>query len=595
MAIHIPENILDDILARVDIVELISGYIPLKRAGRNFKAVCPFHHEKTPSFVVSPDRQIYHCFGCAAGGNAFNFLMQYERLEFQEAVAMLAKKVGVELPAANKQDSRAEGLITRLYKVNEFAALFYQNNFNAGAAEAKSYLAKRGIKPETAKLLKLGYAPDKWDGLTEYFKAKKIDLPLLEKAGLAIAKSSGGFYDRFRHKIIFPISDMKSRVIAFGARLIPESVNKPPAGDSAPKYVNSPETAIYVKGKNLYGLDLAKEAIRQADFVVVVEGYFDFIMPYQEGLQNLVASCGTALTTEQIRLIKRYTHNVVMVYDGDSAGQMATIRTLDMFIEEEMNVKVVSLPEGFDPDLFVRKHGIADFREKVEKADNIFDYKLKALKAVHNAKDTEGKAQICVAMLSSINKFKNEIIRSEYLRKLSGELNIKEEALFAEIAKIKEEKTYSEPAAGLQRDKALTINPTEKLLIKLMMEGDNFINRVKENLEPADFQDERISNVVSLIYELTDSGKPVEPRHLVNQLQDAGILQLVCESAFMAEASSDEEKERVAQDCIKRLKSRKLVREKEHLHKQIKTAQDSGNEEEVQRLIQEFHHLTKKR
>ncbi|MBU2258272.1 MAG: DNA primase, partial [Candidatus Omnitrophica bacterium] len=424
---RIPENILEDILNKTDIVSLISGYIPLKRAGRNFRANCPFHHEKTPSFMVSSDKQIYHCFGCSAGGNAFNFLMQYERLDFPEAVELLAEKAGVALP--RRVDQKNSDFTSQLFKVNESAALFYEGNLHSSLGRnPRQYLINRGIKQETAKLLKLGYASDGWDNLMSNLRGKGINLSLIEKCGLILSKQEGGYYDRFRSRIIFPIFDIKSRILAFGARVMDNTL---------PKYINSPETPVYVKGKNLYGLHLSREAIAHADFAVVVEGYLDFIIPYQEGLHNIVASLGTSLTTDQARLIRRYTSNVVMVYDSDTAGEMATIRSLDIFIDEGMNVKVVSLPKGFDPDSFIRKYGVEDFKSKITLAENLFDYKLRILKSSCSLNDTEGKAKICSMMLPTINRFKNAILKSEYLKKLAHELKVDENALSEEINKIK--------------------------------------------------------------------------------------------------------------------------------------------------------------
>ncbi len=583
---RISENILEDILGRTDIVEVISGCIPLKRAGRNFRATCPFHHEKTPSFMVSPDRQIYHCFGCGTGGNAFNFLMQYERLEFPEAVETLAKKAGIVLPQSSGHDEKAVSLTTQLYKINELAAGFYQNILNSAAGDhAKDYLLKRGLKEETIKAAKLGLAADKWDGLINYLRAKDVSLSFLEKAGLVLTKDSGGYYDRFRNRIIFPILDIKSRIIGFGARVLDEAL---------PKYVNSPETPIYTKGKNLYGFNLAKDAIRDEDLVVIVEGYLDFILPYQEGFKNILASLGTALTLEQARFIKRYTANVVMVYDPDKAGELATLRTLDIFIEEGISVKVVSLPEGLDPDLFVRKNGIQEFKTNILQAENLFDYKLKVLKKRHSSKEIEGKAKISSEMLATIAKFKNEILRSEYLKRLSEELIVREESLWQELAKVKESKPFAgfdQPAA---KKPPLSINPTEKLLIKLMLQEADLINRVKENLEPADFRDERISGIVSAMFELIDQGKEIEPNKLMNYIEGDEALQIIRESTFMPEVS-EENKEKIIDDCIKRLKSERLKFKKEQLHDEIKAAQIIGDDEKLGRLMQQFHDLIKKR
>jgi len=582
---RIPENILEDILSRIDIAELISGYIPLKRAGRNFKALCPFHHEKTPSFMVSPERQIFHCFGCGVSGNAFKFLMQFERLEFPEAVETLAKKAGVVLPKETSPDYQTASLTTGLYKVNELSASFYAGVLNSqSTVDAKDYLLKRGISEESIKLFKLGYAPDKWDALINYLRAKNISLGLLEKAGLVLTKEGGGYYDRFRKRIIFPIFDIKSRVLGFGARILDNTL---------PKYINSPETPIYVKGRNLYGLNLAKEPIRQNDSVVVVEGYLDFITPFQEGLKNIVASLGTALTYEQARILKRYTDNVVMVYDGDAAGELATLRTLDIFIEEGIEVKVVSLPLGFDPDLFVRKTGIAKFKDEITQAQNLLDYKLKILKSRYDALEIEGKARICAEMLPTINKFKNALLKSEYIKRLSEELKVGEDALLQEIKKVKPEKSYQNlEQAPLRKD--LNINPTEKLLIKLMLEEAEFIEHIRESLEPADFQDERVSKIVSIMFDLCAQGKSIEPRNLMNDLGENDVSQIICESTFLPEVSS-QDKEKVIDDCIQRLKNERLKFKKQKLHDEIKQAQHLGDEESLQRLTREFQYLIKKR
>jgi DNA primase len=582
---RIPDNILEDILNRVNIVEVISGYMPLKRAGRNFKALCPFHQEKTPSFMVSPDRQIYHCFGCGESGNAFKFLMRYERLEFLEAVEILAKKAGV-IFTQNQRDLKTSNIITQLYKINELAALFYEHNLNTPVgSRSKDYLLKRGIKEEAIKAFKIGLAEDKWDALINSLRAKNYSLSLLEKAGLVISKEGGGYYDRFRNRIILPIFDIKSRVVGFGARVL---------DDTLPKYINSPETPIYIKGKNLYGLNLAKDSIRDSDCVVVVEGYLDFIIPYQAGFKNIVASQGTALTIEQVRLLKRYTHNVIMIYDADAAGELATLRSLDIFIEEEMNVKVVSLPKGFDPDLYVRKFNIKDFEEKADHAKNLFDYKLEILKSRFNLREIEDKTKIVSSMLETISKIKNAVQKSEYIRKLAQDLDIREEALLHEAMKINPEKSY----AGLRETitkKSLNINPTEKLLIKLMLEEHELIEHIKENLEPADFQDEKTSRIVSIMFDLVEQGKKVEPAALMNYLEDEDASQLVCESMFLPEDLSVEHKERVINDCIKRLKNERLRLKKQNLCDQIKTAQQIGDEERLNRLMEEFHYLIKQK
>jgi DNA primase len=585
MAGLIPENILDDILARVNIVEIISGYIPLKRAGRNFKACCPFHHEKTASFVVSPERQIYNCFGCGESGNAFKFLMRYERMDFPEAVEALARKVGVPLPEDNPRDNKNQGLVTELFRVNEAAAQFYSNNLNSTqGAGPKDYLIKRGISPETIITLKIGFALDKWDSLIDYLRGKGFELKIIEKAGLIINKDSGGYYDRFRKRIVFPIFDIKGRVLGFGARVLDSSL---------PKYINSPETPIYTKGRNLYGLNLAKESVRENDFVAVVEGYMDFILPYQEGVRSIVASQGTALTVEQVRLLKRYTNNVVMIYDADSAGELATLRSLDIFVEEEVNVKVVSLPKGFDPDTFLRKNGIEGLKEEIVNASNLFDYKLKVLKSRYDIKEIANKAKVSGLMFETINKFKNAILRAEYLKKLSFELGVDEDALLEEANKGSKEKTRIHLQAD-NKKKPLNISPTEKLLMSLMLEENSLINRIKDNFDPLDFKDDRISRIVSLMFNLIDQGKEVRPQSLINHLGDEAS-SLICESDFLPEGMSLEHKERMVDDCLKRLKENRAKIKRERLHEEIQAAQQTGDETKLNKLIAEFHSLISKK
>ena len=483
MAGLIPQEIIDKVLDANDIVEIISGYIPLKRAGRNFKALCPFHHEKTSSFVVSPDRQIYHCFGCGVGGNVVNFLMRYERMEFPEALETLANKVGITIPKDISKDA-SQGISQKLFAINELACNFYNNILvnSRDASSVRSYLEKRGIEPDTAKKFRLGYAPDKWDELIKYLRQKNISLSLIEKSGLISARDSGtGFYDRFRDRVIFPIFDIKSRVIGFGARATKEIL---------PKYINSPETPIYSKGKNLFGFNFTKDVIRNKDSVVIVEGYMDFIVPFQEGLDNIVASSGTALTVEQIRILKRYTHNAIVVFDADQAGELAALRSLDLFLSSEMNVKVVSLPKGSDPDSFVRESGFDELKEKIDNALNLFDFKLNLLKTKYDINKSEDKAKIAKEMLQTIKKVKNEVLKSSYLKRLAEILSVREEALFIELDKVKDD-SFVLDYNRFSTKQSLNVKAVEKMIVKLLLEEEELVKQTKERLEVADFQDLR--------------------------------------------------------------------------------------------------------
>lgn len=583
MAGKIAEDILENILSRVDIVELISGYLPLKKAGRNFRANCPFHHEKTPSFMVSPDKQIYHCFGCGESGNAFKFLMRHERMEFPEAVELLAKKTGIVLPQTNSHDG--SGLSSSIYRVNEAAAVYFENILNSPPGScAKEYFFKRGLTPKTIKEFRLGFCGSSGDGLIRHLRSQDFNLALIEKSGLSLPREGGGYNDRFRNRLIFPIFDIRCRPLGFGARVLDKAL---------PKYVNSPETPIYSKGKNLYGFNLSKDAIREADSAVIVEGYLDFIIPYQNGLKNIVASQGTALTVEQARLLKRFTTNAVMIYDGDAAGELAALRNLEILIEEGLNVKIVSLPKGFDPDLYVRKEGIAGLKGMIAAAQNLFDYKLGVLKTRHDIEDACGKSLIAAEMLLTISKFQNAIIRGEYIKRLSESLKVRESYIIEELGKVKLQGSRVFPGQQLEGKKEIQINPEEKLLIRFMLEEGELIERIKQELEPADFYDLRSSKIVSMIYELAGRGKHVGANILMDHFSDDQAKQLLCESLFMPEFSS-QDREKAICDCIRRLKHRKIRAKRELLHEQIKSAQSLGDDQKLNALMQEFHELIKK-
>ncbi|MFA4993657.1 MAG: toprim domain-containing protein, partial [Candidatus Omnitrophota bacterium] len=339
--------------------------------------------------------------------------------------------------------------------------------------------------------------------------------------------------------------------------------------------------------------NLSKDHIRDNDFAIIVEGYLDFMIPYQEGLCNVVASQGTALTLEQIRLLKRYTHNVAMIYDGDTAGEIATLRSLDILIEEGVNVKVVPLPKGMDPDTLVRREGIDSLKAKLKDAKTLFDYKLEVLKCRHNIKDAQGKSRIASEMLSTINKFDNAILRSEYIRRLSEEIKIPEHSILEELNKLK-------PGAAVRSDEGLCvkktvsgINPAEKLLIKFMLEEKELIEKIMQELSPADFTDLRTSKVVSVMHDLFTRGKNIEPSILMNYFSEDDASQLVCESMFMPELL-DQDREKAVNDCITRVKVQRLRSQRENLHIQIKNAQSSGDEQKLNSLIKEFHNLIKK-
>ncbi len=456
---RIPEHILNEIQDRCDIVEVISSYIPLRPAGRNFKAPCPFHHEKTPSFIVSPDKQIYHCFGCNSGGNVFNFIKEYEKIDFIDAVKMLAVKTGVKLPEYRRQKTEEDSFTSAVYTVNDIAASFYSSILEKGrpASGAWRYVEKRGLEEPVLKKFRIGHADSSQGSLMDYLLKRGVKPETFLKAGLVMKRKDGSSYDLFRNRLIFPICDVRGRVLGFGARVLDVSL---------PKYINSPETGVYKKSQHLYGLSFAKSHIRGKGFAIITEGYLDVITSHQYGINNTISSLGTALTLEQIRLLRRYAHNVVMVYDADQAGEMATLRGLDLFLEEGMNVKVATLDTDHDPDSFIRKFGPRGFNTAVKKAKSLFAYKLDLLNEKFEGSEPEDKARIVKEMLSTISRVRNSVIKAEYIKKLSQELCIKEDAIWDDLKKTKRSiKSYERRTTNDERRTTINISPAEKILL----------------------------------------------------------------------------------------------------------------------------------
>ncbi len=585
---HIPDNILEEILARCNIAEVISGYIPLKRAGRNFKALCPFHHEKTPSFMVNPDKGIFHCFGCGAGGNAFGFVMRYERLEFPEAARMLAKKAGVTIPEYTATDSgKDSSLISATYKAHELATAYFQSMLVSPQGKGvKEYLVKREIKNETISKFRLGFAPDSWDGLLGCLTKNGISREIIEKTGLVIPKQDGtGYYDRFRKRLIFPIFDQKDKVIAFGGRVL---------DDTLPKYMNSPETVIYNKSKTLFGLNFTKQHISEKDAAVIVEGYTDLIIPYQSGVNHLIASCGTSLTIDHIRLIRRHSRNIIMVYDSDKAGEMATLRNLDILLSEDMNVKIAEMPKGYDPDSFVRKSGAAAFEKIVANPTGLFEYKLNHLLSHHKADTIESKVKIAGEMLVTISKVNNAVLRSAYIKRLAESLSLDESSLRAELAKPKKDYAASYAAdtyVAVTKADIGNLSPADKTVIGLMVEDNAVIKAVKENLSFTEFGSLIAQKIAESIFKLHDEMKPVSYASLISRLEIDGVGELLSDIASMQENFSDKKKN--LEDCIRWIKRNNIKKSLEEMQQRIKEAQDTGEHDKITDLVARYSKLMK--
>ncbi len=430
MAGLIASATLEQIRAASDIVEVIGAYLPLKRAGANFVTLCPFHREKSPSFNVNPQRQIFHCFGCHQGGDVFSFIEQYENLTFVEAVRRLAERSKIVLDY-DREPGRREGLHLKetLWQIHEQITQRWQNALATDAAgqSARDYLRQRGVSEAAVKLFRLGFAPEAWEDTVNWAKSKGFELPLVERAGLILRREeSDRYYDRFRGRLIFPICDEQGRVIAFSGRVL--------SGDEkTAKYVNSPETPIFTKGKVFFGLDKSKRAILDAGFAVVCEGQLDLIACYMAGTRNIVAPQGTAFTRDHARVLKRYVDEVVLCFDSDEAGQNAAARAFDSLLESGLAVRVAAVPAPHDPDSYIREFGGPAFAQLIERAEGFFDFHLNRLCATNALATDKGRLAVVKSMAEAVLKTGSPLLADTYAQKTAQRLGVATESVRAEF------------------------------------------------------------------------------------------------------------------------------------------------------------------
>lgn len=433
MANLFPDDLIEEIRVSNDIVDVISGYVKLEKKGKNFFGKCPFHNEKTGSFSVEPVKQIFHCFGCGKGGNVIHFIMSIENLEFPDALRLLADRAKIQIPDITegvRNDEKA-GLKKELLEINLEAARFFRDNLNNEKNTLPiSYLMNRKIQKQTIAKFGLGYAEDRFDTLYKHLKSKGFSESSIIKSGLVIYKEqSGKIYDRFRGRIIFPIFDIRGNVVAFGGRVL---------DSSQPKYMNSPETEVYQKGKHLYALNFAKSACSRQ--LILSEGYMDVISLHQSGIINSVAPLGTALTENQGRLLKKYTEEIVLSFDSDSAGQAAAFRSLDLLNEIGCNVRVLTIPSGKDPDEFIKAHGVNDFKKLVDTSKSLLDFKLGSLKKDIDTSTNEGKVRFLDRAVLILDKIDNNVEKELYVKKLSDELGVSTQSILSEMVKQQKDK-----------------------------------------------------------------------------------------------------------------------------------------------------------
>lgn len=502
----IPEDKIADIRNAADIVEVVSESVLLKKAGKDYVGLCPFHSEKTPSFTVSPEKQIFYCFGCGAGGNVFTFLIEQERLSFPEAVKTLARRYGIDLPEPNMSPEQQELMREResLFTINQQAADFFHHTLveSDQGKEARAYLDGRGITKETIEVFRIGYVPDEWDSLVTFFSEKQIPLHLVEKAGLIIPRKTGdSFYDRFRNRIIFPITDIRNQVIAFGGRVM---------DDSLPKYLNTPETQLFSKSRTLYGLPQAKQKGRQENRLFMVEGYVDVLSLYQSGIQNTVATLGTSLTRDHVRMLKGYAGKIILVYDSDEAGVRAARRSIEIFRKENTDARILTLPSGHDPDSYVLEFGPEAFIKVSENALSAMTFLADIAIKTHGL-SVEGRLRIISDMAEPLAVLDDPVARSLYIRELAERIQVKETEVLEKVRNASRNKSggrnpKSENQNTSPREQGARI---ERQIIAMMLQFPEILPEIEGRDILGKFESELLRAVGHDILERHPSERPV--------------------------------------------------------------------------------------
>lgn len=590
---YIPADKIEEIKGRADIVHLISEYITLKKAGKNFLGLCPFHKEKSPSFTVSDDKQIFYCFGCGEGGNAISFLMKINNISYPEAVRYLARKTGVVIPETviNREEKERTSIREQLNWINQMAAGYFSKNLSSPAGKgAQEYLRNRGIQ-DTALIDKflLGFALDGWRHLRDFFESQGVPLKLAEQAGLIAKTDKGDFYDRFRGRLIFPIEDVGGHVIAFGGRIL---------GDGEPKYLNSPQSPVYVKGRNLYGLSKAREAIREKGYAILVEGYFDMITLFNAGVTNVIATLGTALTKDQVKLIRRYTGDVVVIFDPDEGGKKAMARSLELFLAGNVQAKVVVLPDNYDPDRYVRTYGRKSLEEIIAHAPTMVDYYIENIigKKGGAIEETSDAVHRAVSFIANID---DAIKRNLFIKRVAEKLGIDQELLKMEVRHALTP-SFSTTGNTSQRQDTGKADKVELSLIHIMLEYPDKIPAILETGILDYFMSEELRTLGKVLHESPDRGggdrdtDGLDTFLIINRLDNESLrgrlLKLVIDESPYNEKVIDQ----LIADTIKQIK-RKWYKEKDRTLR-TKLAEEADDwdqciyllrEKEKERLLRE--------
>ncbi len=577
MSGFVPEELIDNIRERADIVEIISEYLPLKKAGKNYKALCPFHQERTPSFVVSPEKQLFHCFGCGVGGNVFSFLMKWEKITFPEAIRNLGEKAGIPVSFSGEEE-RISGYKEELYRINELVAEIFQGELKKNK-RAQAYLKGRGFDEETVATFKIGFAPSSKEFLQACQK-RDLSREKLQELGLFFAsnKESRAY---FRYRIILPIFTSRGRICGFGGRVIDNSM---------PKYLNSSESPIFDKGRTLYGLNFSKEVIRRGNEAILVEGYTDLIYLHQVGVRNVIASLGTSLTPWQARTIKRYTNQIFIAYDQDKAGVAATLRGIDLLLEQDLRIKVIPLPRGKDPADLVKEGGDLFLRKKAE-ATPYFDYRLKQEMEKRPSLDLEDKIEILNALFPTLGKNKNLVRIRDFIKKLSHELDLDEESIGIEFKKFKRDNSKDLFRSPFLRKKDGR-EEMEKMLLQLMLDDEEIINIVEKEWDADLFRNSSYCLIAEKLINSLKEGE-VASAKLAGQLEEENLSSLISSFSLSKSSWEEDSKQNLVRDLMGSLERNNLQRRINELRKKIKVGEDKGEEKEVERWLQELTRLKK--
>jgi len=582
--VRFDDSKIEEIKSRVDIVELASEYLTLKKAGRNYLGLCPFHQEKTPSFTVNREKQIFYCFGCGEGGNVITLLMKIANKSFPEAIKHLAEKTGVILPARtmSREGREKESLHDEIISLNLRAAQHYARILASGAGKtARDYLQKRAVTEETVRQFRLGFVPDTWRSLADSLESSGLSLKLAEQAGLVIAGKEGSYYDRFRGRLMFPIENIFGEIIAFGGRIL---------GEGEPKYLNSPESPVYIKGKNLYGLQKAKESIREKGFCLIVEGYFDAISLWNAGIRNVVATLGTALTRDHLELLRRFTQDVVALFDPDTAGRKALDRSLELFLGANMHARALILPGGDDPDDFVKKYGREKLEELIAVAPSISDYYIDNV--LGDGKTFEESRDLVKTAMEFVNKINDEIEKNLFIKRIAERLGIDQTLLKREMhhKEVGHKPAAVKPKQGVRPG----LNPLELNLIRLVLEYPEKAFQIEEEKILDFFMEPRLKDLGEKIAQTYKLLGYIDINVILSSDEDKPLRETIYKLSIEAPSTDDHVVERNFSDNIRRIKEKWYKEQKRLIQLRLRQAEENGDGELTHKLTYEKQDLLRK-